>query len=205
MIRIVALLGLLAAFVGTVPWALPAAKGAVRLVMARNDPPALADLALAQAPPPDLLNELTAAIAAEDAELAASVLAVADARGLAVSPAQRAAAEALRVQAASALTQMRNFGAGFITGAPEDMAGFAGAALGDVMVWGDIRDASREGWKLARGEDPDEILLGLSVAGLALTAGTMPPSAAAPRRGPGFRCSRRPGAAAASPPACWRA
>lgn len=172
MIRIAAVLGLLAAFAGMTPWALPAAKGAARLVMARDDPPALADLALAQLPAQQVLADMTAAIAAEDADLAASFLAVADARGIAVPAAQRAAVEALRAQAASAVSQMRNFGAGFITGTPEDMAGFAGAALGDIMVWGDIRDASREGWKLARGEDPDEILLGLSVAGLALTAGT---------------------------------
>ncbi len=172
MTRIFALFGLLAAFAGLLPWALPAAKSATRLVMARDNPPALADLAVAQLPPDDLLREMSAAVAAGDADLAASYLALMDGRGIPVPAAQRADVEALAAQAASAVAQMRNFGAGFITGTPEDLAGFAGAALGDVMVWGDIRDASREGWKLARGEDPDEILLGLSVAGLALTAGT---------------------------------
>ncbi len=172
MIRIFALFGLLAAFAGALPWALPAAKSAARLVMARDDPPALADLAVAQLPPADLLREMSAAVTAADADLAASYLALMDGRGIPVPAAQRAQVGALVAQQGSTLNQMRSFGAGFISGQPEDLAGFAGAAVGDVMVWGDIRDASREGWKLARGEDADELLLGLSVAGLALTAGT---------------------------------
>ncbi|WP_029006177.1 hypothetical protein [Azorhizobium doebereinerae] len=172
MMRIVALFGLLAAFAGVLPWALPAAKTGVRLVAARDDPPALADLALDRLDPAALAHEAQATLDAGDAALAASYLAVADARGVAVPEDLRGGVAAAEAEARSTWRQMRNFGAGFVTGQPEDLPGFAGAALGDFMVWGDVRDASREGWKLARGEEADELLLGLSAVGLAVTAGT---------------------------------
>ncbi len=34
---------------------------------------------------------------------------------------------------------------GFITGEPGDLVGMAGTAVGDLFVFGDIRDAVREG------------------------------------------------------------
>ena len=39
-------------------------------------------------------------------------------------------------------------------------------------MFGDIRDAAREGTRLMRGEAPNHLLLGLSLGGLAVTAGT---------------------------------
>ena len=50
--------------------------------------------------------------------------------------------------------------------------GLAGTALGDLFVFGDIRDAVREGARLATGGAADELVLGLACAGLAITAGT---------------------------------
>ena len=55
--------------------------------------------------------------------------------------------------------------------------------LGDLFVFGDIRDALREGKRLAAGEQADELVLGLAAAGIAITAGTYPTfGAAAPAR-----------------------
>ena len=51
------------------------------------------------------------------------------------------------------------------------MAGLAGAAAGDLFVFGDIRDAARESIHLVRGEPADELVLGLACAGIAITAG----------------------------------
>ena len=48
----------------------------------------------------------------------------------------------------------------------------AGTALGDLFVFGDIRDAVREGSRYAHGETYDELVLGLACVGIALTAGT---------------------------------
>ena len=52
------------------------------------------------------------------------------------------------------------------------MVGLAGTALGDLFVFGDIRDAVREGSRYAHGETDDELVLGLACVGIALTAGT---------------------------------
>jgi hypothetical protein len=61
---------------------------------------------------------------------------------------------------------------GFATGEPNDGAGLAGTATGDLFGFGDIRDAVREGGRLALGQPADELVLGLAGVGLAITAGT---------------------------------
>lgn len=66
-----------------------------------------------------------------------------------------------------------NFFEGFITGEGSDNAAFAGAVTSDLTVIGDIRDIGGEGSKLVAGEEYSEIVLGLSVVGLAVTAGTV--------------------------------
>ena len=63
------------------------------------------------------------------------------------------------------------------------MAALAGTAVGDLFVFGDIRDALREGKRLASGEQADELVLGLACVGIAITAGTyLTFGAAAPAR-----------------------
>ena len=42
------------------------------------------------------------------------------------------------------------------------MAGLAGTAVGDLFVFGDIRDAVREGSRYAAGEQADQLMLGLA-------------------------------------------
>lgn len=172
MVRIFALLTVFGALIGFTPWLVPVAKQSLRLVEARDDPAAIADLGLRNLDGATVDKEIEAALAADDVTLATSFLELADARAIAVDPALRAKVEAANGSVASALRSAREFGMGFITGQPEDMAGLAGAAASDLMVWGDIRDASREGLKLANGEDPDKLILGLSAVGIAVTAGT---------------------------------
>lgn len=172
MTRLLAVFTLLMALLGAAPWLLPVAKESVRLISAHDDPAVIADLGLAKLTAGDVDAAISAALAADDSALASSYLELADTRGLAVPPELRAKVEAMTAPTAQALRAARSFGAGFVSGQPEDVAGLTGALAGDLMVWGDIRDASREGWKLARGEDANELILGLSAVGLALTAGT---------------------------------
>ncbi len=73
---------------------------------------------------------------------------------------------------ASAARHAGNFARGLFTGEPDDMVSFAGTAVGDLFVFGDVRDAARESYRLARGEAADEMVLGLACVGLAVTAGT---------------------------------
>ena len=65
--------------------------------------------------------------------------------------------------ASSAAAHAESFARGLITGEPDNVVALAGTTLGDLFVFGDIRDAVREGSRYASGEKADELVLGLSV------------------------------------------
>ena len=62
---------------------------------------------------------------------------------------------------------------GFFTGEAKSLAGLTGAVVSDLTVVGDVRDIAGEGSKLVRGEDYSELILGLSVVGIAATGATV--------------------------------
>jgi hypothetical protein len=117
-------------------------------------------------------REIEAALGAGDVDLAASFRDLARDRNVAIDPGLADRVEAARTAAASAAHAVGSFAQGFVTGEPTDMAGLAGTAVGDLFVFGDIRDALREGTRLATGQPTDELILGLACTGLAITAGT---------------------------------
>jgi hypothetical protein len=151
----------------------PAGLEAGILVTLQDDPPALAehrlelsfDAAAAR-------REMEAALDAGDADLAASFLELARDRNVAVDRGLADRVEAAQAAAGSAGHAIGSFARGLVTGEPADMAGLAGTAVGDLFVFGDIRDALREGTRLATGQPADELILGLACTGLVITAGT---------------------------------
>jgi hypothetical protein len=151
----------------------PAGFEAATLFSIEDDPAGLADHML------DLrfdaaaaAREIESALAGGDVDLAESFLELARDRNVAVDPGLAGAVQQAHAAAASASHKLGSFARGLITGEPEDMAGLAGTAAGDLFVFGDIRDAVREGSRLATGQPADEMILGLACAGLAITAGT---------------------------------
>ena len=73
-------------------------------------------------------------------------------------------------------TVVRNtyqFSEGFVTGKGDSNAGLAGAVTSDLTVIGDIRDIAAEGTKMLAGQDYSELILGLSVIGVGVTAATI--------------------------------
>jgi hypothetical protein len=112
------------------------------------------------------------ALAAKDPDLADSFVNLADARRVAIDPALRDKVAAAVKEAASIQHAAQSFAYGFVAGEPNDAASLAGTTLGDLFVFGDIRDAVREGSRLALGEKTDKMILGLACVGLAITAGT---------------------------------
>lgn len=58
---------------------------------------------------------------------------------------------------------------GVWTGRGEDAAGITCAIASDLIVFGDVRDLTRQGVAWFRGEEADEVLVALSAAGIALT------------------------------------
>jgi hypothetical protein len=144
----------------------------MQLRLAADDPAALANLRLKGGvlTPERVEAEIAAAVAANDDELARSFIALAEANGLPVSAEQQA--QLAKLEAGTPKRTARDFAGGFIAGETDSLAGLAGAVTGDVIGYGDLRDLWREGQTLARGGEPDEIVVGLAAVGLAITAGT---------------------------------
>jgi hypothetical protein len=117
-------------------------------------------------------QEIRQALAADDVDLAQSFADLAADRGVAIDPALAEAVKQAQVQASSASHVAGRFVQGLWTGEPVDLASLAGTAFGDLFVFGDIRDAAREGTRYLSGRKADPWILGLAGAGLAITAGT---------------------------------
>lgn len=143
------------------------------LLLAQDQPAMIAERAVDEHLTPEIANgETAAALDAGDVDLANSFVELAQAHGIVVDAAlteKLVAANSIRARAAR---NVRRFAHGLATGRPEDAAGLAGTAVGDLFVVGDIRDAVREGSRLASGEEADETVLGLACVGIAVTAGT---------------------------------
>jgi hypothetical protein len=173
MLRLIGSLAMVALFAIATVAALPRGIESAELLYAQDQPALLADHAVAKAlSAPVAAAEIENALAAGDAELAASFLELAHERGIAVEPALASRVDAANATGARAIRAAKNFSHGFVTGAPDDLAGLAGTAAGDLFVFGDVRDAIREGVHVARGEPVDHLILGLAGAGIAVTAAT---------------------------------
>jgi hypothetical protein len=153
----------------------PHARDAGRILAAQDDPAALADLQLNSALRNNqalVAQNIEAALAADDADLADSFVELARENNIAVAEdLSRRVSEAVAEQNSSSHFA-RRFAAGLVTGNADDVASLSGTVAGDLFVFGDIRDVVREGKHLAMGEDTDRLILGLAAAGLAVTAAT---------------------------------
>lgn len=138
-----------------------------------DDPVAIADSALVARFDTEAAREgIENALAADDADLAASFVALAKERHLPVDPVLAGKVESAVRESSSGRRAAESFALGLVTGEPKDGAGLAGTLAGDLFVLGDIRDAAREGARLATGQPADELLLGLSCVGIAITGVT---------------------------------
>src|SRR5437762_7624319 len=164
------------ALVGFASAAYPVLSRAVnagRLLAAQDDPAQLTELGLdGRFDAECAAREIDAALVSGDPELAESFVELARERGVAVDPERVARVEAAKQAAASPTSTARRFARGLVFGETDSVAGFGGTALGDLFVFGDVRDATRQGMRFARGEAVDKPVLGLSLAGIVLTAGT---------------------------------
>ena len=151
----------------------PLGLEAESLLSAADDPVAIADRGLARAFDGAVaIHEIETALDADDADLAQSFVDLANDRGVPLPPELKQRVAKAVEQANSASAAAGSFASGLITGESKDMAGLAGTVLGDLFVFGDIRDAVREGSRYISGEKYDQLILGLSCVGIAITAGT---------------------------------
>jgi hypothetical protein len=151
----------------------PRGVEAGQLLDAQDDPVLLTDHQLARVFNAELAaREIEAALALDDVDLAQSFLDLARDRNVTLDPALVAKVEAASSTMASTRRAVKRFGRGLIVGEADSMVGLAGTATADLFVIGDVRDAVREGSRLAKGEQADELILGLACVGLVVTAGT---------------------------------
>ena len=161
-----------AAFALTATFAVPAGIKAYDAAVT-DDPAAIADRALARSFNQEIAErEIGAALAADDSDLAQSFVELAADRSVAVDPALADRVKAAQVKDATLTHTAGRFVRGLWTGEPVDVASLAGTAFGDLFVFGDIRDAAREGTRYLTGQKADPWILGLAGIGLAITAGT---------------------------------
>ncbi len=160
-------------FAGLAAYMVPRGLAAHHIVAISDDPVQIADRGLDHAFNAAVAKrEIEAALANNDAGLANSFVELAAARHVPLDPALKAKVKAAVAEASSTGHAVASFARGFVTGVPEDGAALAGTAVGDLFVFGDIRDAVREGTHWVLGEPTDKMILGLACVGLAITAGT---------------------------------
>ena len=153
----------------------PHARDAGAILAAQDDPAQLSDIQLDSALRNNqavVAENIEAALAANDADLANSFVDLAKEKGISVS-------DELSLRVSDAVAEQnstshfaKRFATGLVTGNADDVASLSGTIAGDLFVFGDIRDVVREGKHLAMGEDTDRLILGLATAGLAVTAAT---------------------------------
>ena len=153
----------------------PHAREAGAVLAAQDDPAALSELKLDAALAQNdrlVQDNIEAALAAGDADLADSFVALARDRNIALpDDLLSRVGDAVKTENSSSHFA-RRFATGLVTGNADDVASLSGTVAGDLFVIGDIRDVVREGKHLAMGEDTDRLVLGLATAGLAVTAVT---------------------------------
>ena len=153
----------------------PHAREAGAILAAQDDPADLADLQLNSTlrnNPGIVADNIEAALASGDADLAASFAELAREKNVPLSEElSRRVSDAVTEEGSSSHFAKR-FASGLVTGNADDVASLSGTVAGDLFVFGDIRDVVREGKHLAMGEDTDRLVLGLAAAGLVVTAAT---------------------------------
>lgn len=142
---------------------------------AQDDPARLSELQVAsvlQTDPARITSGIKDALEAGDPDLAESFVALARDHQVALDDTlvQRVSDAAAAEKAPASVA--KRFATGLVTGQADDVASLSGTVAGDLFVFGDIRDAVREGKHLVMGEETDRLVLGLAAAGLAVTAAT---------------------------------
>ncbi|MEO6396120.1 MAG: hypothetical protein ABIO40_09455 [Devosia sp.] len=148
----------------------PMAADTFRLLTMAGDG-AIADYRLRQLPPERYAEEIAAAVAAKDGDMARSLLALAEAQQVPVSPAlAQQVADLPPVDLGNVALQGWNC---IVNGDFESEAGFACVVATDLTSVGDVRDLATQGGNYLTGRPVNYFLLGIASVGLTLTGATI--------------------------------
>jgi len=150
---------------------LPRGLEALQLLAGPRDEAAVAHYALTLRTPADYTRGIDGAVAAKDEDLAESLLALADERGVPLP-------ETYRTKVADAKAEAdARMGAdawnGFLYGDASNEAALAGAVASDLTGIGDVRDLYTQAENYFTGKEVHPFLVGLSTIGLGVTAATI--------------------------------
>ena len=155
----------------------PHAREAGALLAAQDDPAVLSELkldALLRQNEGLVQDNIEAALAAGDADLADSFVALARDRNIALpDDVLSRVSDAVKTENSTSHFAKR-FVTGLVTGNADDVASLSGTVTGDLFVFGDIRDVVREGKHLAMGEDTDRLVLAVTAATYVSVGGAAP-------------------------------
>jgi hypothetical protein len=153
----------------------PHARDSVAVLAAQDDPAELSDVQLSSALRNNasvVAENIEAALAANDADLADSFVSLAREKNIPLSDDLLKRVSDTVAEQSTSSHYAKRFLTGLVVGEADDVASLSGTVAGDLFVYGDIRDVVREGKHLAMGEDTDQLVLGLAAVGLVVTAAT---------------------------------
>ena len=153
----------------------PHARDSFAVLAAQDDPAALSDVQLSSALRNNaaiIEENIEAALAANDADLAESFVSLARERNIPLGDELLKRVSDTVAEQSTSSHYAKRFLTGLVIGEADDVASLSGTVAGDLVVYGDIRDVVREGKHLAMGEDTDRLVLGLAAVGLVVTAAT---------------------------------
>ena len=173
-----------AAFAFAAAWLIRGGVAAQGRLAAADDPVAVSDRALDGVFDADVADrEIRSALASGDVDLAQSFVELAGERAVVIDPVVARQVRDAQAKHDTVVGAAGRFVHGLWTGEPADLASLAGTAFGDLFIFGDIRDAAREGTHYLTGRHYDPWILGLAGVGIAITAATYATSGlAAPER-----------------------
>ena len=149
---------------------LPRGAQSLILLAGPRDELAVADYALSAKRPADYVRAIDEAAIAIDGDLAASLMALADERGVLLPHATRETSAAAEAEATARMgSDALN---GFLTGHGSSEAALAGTIASDLTGFGDLRDLLMQAENYVTGDEIDPLLAGLSAIGLGVTAAT---------------------------------
>ncbi|MEY9165527.1 hypothetical protein ABIE78_003646 [Sinorhizobium fredii] len=115
-----------------------------------------------------LVNEIRAAIAADEFSDAADLVRIGQELGHRIPP--EVIASTVEPMTDAVWRNSTGFAQGFISGEVDSIPSIFGAVAADYFVFGDVRDTYTEGSKLLVGDDYDRFTLGASLFGIAMLA-----------------------------------
>lgn len=142
--------------------------GAAKLAFTYYDPFSIAEYRLRALSTDEYVEEIKEAIVEEDFDDARGIVEIGQEQGHHFDP--ELIAQTHQSSTEWTWHQMRDFGTGFAKGEVSNFTSLTGSIASDFVIFGDLRDVTFNGLSAVRGQEYDQLTLGLAVLGILTTA-----------------------------------